>query len=125
MDIDLVEFEKLLLMGTPTDPRERQGLELLDEYLYERQTAAKLRLRMVNEDEVNGKIAILNRSFEEKIRRVQEMAEGVRDQKIKMMRQHQVQNLQASWKERRQELESRRDADILVRRFAFGTIEVD
>ena len=41
-----------------------------------------------------------------------------------MMRERQAQNLQAVWDDKRSELLARKAADVLVRRFATGTIEV-
>ena len=124
IEMSLVEFETLLLQCESAAPGEDANAIALDELLYRRQTAAKNRLLEVNNDIVDGKIAILDRSFSSKIRKARDAASSSSSAKIKMMRERQAQNLQAVWDDKRSELLARKAADVLVRRFATGTIEV-
>ena len=99
-------------------------INILDEILYKEQTAAKKRLLEINEDIVESKIAILNKSYGTKIERAKQAAAGATSPKIRLMKTRQAENLQVIWDEKREALLARKKADILVRRFATGMIEV-
>ena len=98
---------------------------MLDELLYARQSRAKERLFSMNEETVDSKLAILDESYGTKIGNARLLASQASNDKIRVMREQQVRNLEAVWESKREELESRRKADILVKCFAVGTIEVE
>lgn len=124
-DISATEFESVLLSSDigeldvstfDTSP--------LDVEIRRRQLSARTRLREVNEDVVARKLTTLDNSYQRKIERAEIAAERVRNEKIKTMRAHQIKNLEASWETNRQELIEKLQADILVRRLAYGMIKV-
>ncbi len=124
VDISLVDFEAMLLECETSSFEGAVDINILDEILYKEQTAAKKRLLEINEDIVESKIAILNKSYGTKIERAKQAAAGATSPKIRLMKTRQAENLQVIWDEKREALLARKKADILVRRFATGMIEV-
>ncbi|MDD5805851.1 MAG: hypothetical protein PUD02_00700, partial [Eggerthellales bacterium] len=73
---------------------------------------------------ITSKVAILDESFSCKIAKAHSAAMASKNAKIRTMKEKQAQNLQVLWDDKRDALLERRAADIIVRRFATGTIEV-
>lgn len=123
VELSLIEFEELLLSGEAIASDAGESIAI-DELVYERQTREKKRLSEVNEDTVKRKLALVDESFRAKIKFAQKQIDATKNAKIKLMREKQIQNQHAMWDARREELQARSKADILVRKFAFGKIEV-
>ena len=124
VDVDLIDFERILLSSEIRSLRDERDDSALDTLLYERQTQAKMRLLETNQDIVDSKVAILDDSMGMKVRRAKRQATESTSAKIRTMRQREAQNLQAAWDSKREELLNRSKADVLVRKFASGSIEV-
>lgn len=124
VDLDLVDFERLLLESDILPLAGPENDEGLDGLLYERQVQAKRRLLETNQDIVDSKIAILDDSMGMKVRRAERQAAESKSERIRKMRKHEAQNYRAIWDSKREELLARSKADVLVRKFASGTIEV-
>lgn len=124
IDVDVVEFESLLLSARAEMASTDCGEPALDEAVRRRQAEARRRLVEVNEDVVTRKLSTLDESYQRKISRALEAQSKTDEPRIRTMREHQIRNLEAAWEANRSKLLEKRQADVLVSRFAHGFIEV-
>lgn len=124
VDMDVVEFESLLLSAKAEKAYVDQETRSLDEAVRRKQMNAKMRLAEMNGDVVARKLSTLDESYQRKVSRARQ-AQGKTDEpKIRTMREHQIKNLETAWETSREKLLGKMQADVLVSRFAHGTIEV-
>jgi ATP-dependent helicase HepA len=120
----LPEFEKMLLSSKGTDDIPLPDLTPLEAYIYKQLQAAKERLLQVNQDVISRKLSSLNRYYSKQIGKAQDNFERAKNKKIRTMHHARIQKLEQAWKEKQDALKSRMQADVLVKLFASGIIEV-
>lgn len=124
VSLTLSEFENILLAARESAEIATPDLTPLDSHIYARQKAAKERLLQTNEDIIARKLLTLNRYYTKKLEKVRDSFQQAKNDRIRTMYHARIQKLEAAWKEKETALNSRLQADILVRHFASGTIEV-
>lgn len=124
VNLTLPEFENILLTAREAAEIEVPDLTPLDKHIYERLQAAKDRLLQINENTINRKLSTLNRFYQEQIDKARCNFQQAKDERIRKMYQARIQKLEPVWEEKKNELNGRLKADIFVKHFASGIIEV-
>ena len=124
ISLTLSDFENLLLSSKESAEVSAPDLTPLDAHIYNQQQAAKERLLQINKDTISRKISTLNRYYTKQIEKAHSSFEQATNERIRTMYHARIQKLELAWKEKEDALNSHLQADILIRQFASGTIEV-
>ena len=122
--ITLSEFENILLTARESAEIDEPDLTPLNTHIYNKQKAAKERLLQINEDIIARKLSTLNRYYTKQIEKARNSFRQATNERIRTMYRARIQKLELAWKEKEDALNGRLQADILVKHFASGTIEV-
>ena len=78
----------------------------------------------VNKDVIDRKLSTISKYYTKQIEKAQNDYLQAKNKRIQTMKHARVQNLKIAWKEKEDALTKRLQADILIKHFASGTIEV-
>jgi len=117
-------FERIVLGSERGGEISEPDLSKLNRFVYDEQQAARERLKSINEDIVTKKISTINRYFSGQIDRYSSLKLSAKEPKIYRMYDSRIKKLEGTWEEKKNELEEKYGADIIVKPFASGIIEV-
>jgi hypothetical protein len=100
------------------------ALAALDEQLHHQREAALAELRARNEQLVARKLASLDAYQQNRLARIERELATARDDRIVRMKTSEKARAERDNATRRQEIEARRNADIIRERIAIGILEV-
>ena len=86
--------------------------------------AALLELRSRNETLIVRKLASLDAYHRSRIKRLEMELTGNQDERIRTMKTAERSRAEADYENKRQEVEKRRSADIVIQRIAAGILEI-
>lgn len=124
ISLALPDFERLLLSAEDADKISDPDLAPLDVHIFDQQRIAKERLMQVNKDVIDRKLSTISKYYTKQIEKAQNDYLQAKNKRIQTMKHARVQNLKIAWKEKEDALTKRLQADILIKHFASGTIEV-
>lgn len=125
VDISLTEFEHLLLTAKESGTISAPDLTPLDTYIYQNQQSSKERLLQINEDIITRKLSTLGKYYTKQIEKAQYSLQNARNERIRIMYRSRIQKLELAWQEKKNALNGRLQADILVKLFASGIMKVE
>jgi len=96
----------------------------IDEMVHERRRQALTELRHRNSNLIDRRIASIDAFFQSRLHRIAMDQESVTDTRIVRMRSAERDRVQSEFEARRSALESRRNADIVSDRVAFGILHI-
>lgn len=122
--ISLSDFENLLLSSTENGNITKPDLSAIVPYIFQEQQVAKKRLMEINDDIVIRKLSTLKEYYSKQIERTRHSLEQSKNDRICTMYRARIQKLEFAWQEKQTALQNRLQADILVKLFAAGEMEV-
>jgi len=107
-------------------PREQleQALHSLEESIHEKRLKEIERLKVINHQLVEQRLASLNRYYQRRLERTSEELHSATDDRICRMKESEQSRIQREWNRKKQEIEERKKTDIISQRVAFGIMEV-
>ncbi len=124
ISLALSEFENILLSADEASSISDPDLTQLDEHVYNNQQTANERLQQINKDIIIRKQSTLSKYYTKQIENAQYNLKQAKNERIRTMYNARINKLEAAWKEKEKALNNRLQSDILVKQFAYGTIEV-
>lgn len=99
-------------------------LHKLEESIHENRLREVEKLREINNQLVEQRLASLNRYYQRRVARVIEELNSATDDRIRRMKMSEKDRIQLEWERKKQETEERKKADIISQRIAYGIMEV-
>lgn len=122
--LTLEEFEAIIVDADEAENLGAPNCSEQDSFVLCEQEKAKLRLKEINSDIVNSKLASLAASYNKTIAFAEEAANKATNANIRKMRHGEAVRKRTIFENKKKELEAHLNADILVKQIASGTIEV-
>lgn len=124
VEISRLDFEKLLLSSVDSSNRKTYDYKILEQKTYDKQLQEKRRLKAVNNDIINRKLATVNQYYQREINRIDNELLVAKNNKIRRMKESQMLRTRIKWETKVKELEEKFDSDIIVKKIAQGILEV-
>src|SRR5262245_8187202 len=96
----------------------------IDENAYQRRRRAIDELRARNEVLVQRQLASLETHFKSRLKRIETVLSNAQDSRIQTMKIAERNRAEGDFQQRREDIEKRRNADILTHRIATGILEI-
>ena len=100
------------------------GLDTLNDIGHEARLAAIKEVKERNSSLVTRKLASLDTYYQHRLQRVEQELKKAAEDRIRRMKESERDRIQREYSEKRREIESRSDADVIAQRIAVGLLSV-
>lgn len=125
LDVELADFEKMLLSGSSCKMGQIPDLSILDSFIYRKQQASKDRLFDINQDVIQRKVSTLDKYYSGQIRKAKDQYNKAEDYRMQNLYRSRVEKLEIAWNEKKKEINDKAQADVMVTLFAGGRLVVE
>ncbi len=123
--LNIINFEMMILNARDVQlSSDIKYSDQLNELIFKEQRRAKQKLSEINQDTVTRKLSTLDRYYLNLIEKTKNDLYNTTNEKIRIMRTSRINKLNITWNEKKSELNDKLIADITVKQFAGGFIEV-